>query len=269
MTKKIIGLAIVIAILLNGALVAQRVPGRTSTSPNSSATDDNYTHVVAASYDGTTGTPATQIFVIPNGMTQHQLTWSTPPTVTGLTITFSGSVGGNFTQIGTSTALNGTITGTGTYTQIKVAYTNYVGSGFVNSDYFGATSIVPSPSNSQAITLPLDTPCYVQGGTGTLNNTTNHANCKASSAVFKGVRATNTTGSDAYVRLYNLATDVTCSSATGFVETIAIGTGGTMNVDLLSNFAYSTGLAYCVTGGGSSTDNTPPPAGVYITLAYD
>lgn len=132
----------------------------------------------------------------------------------------------------------------------------------------GGTSSIPNPL---PVIGPTDTPCYVQGGTGTLNNTTNHANCKATAAIFKGVRAINTTGTLAYVRTYNLATDATCSSATGFVESIPVpaSTTGAGVIDVLSNFAYSTGLAYCVTGGSSSTDNTAPPAGVMITLSFD
>jgi hypothetical protein len=113
------------------------------------------------------------------------------------------------------------------------------------------------------------TACYVQGGTGTTAST-NAANCKASAGNFYGVRAVNTTATFAYLRLYNLATAPTCSSATGFVETIPIPANAT-GAGIVSMpafpFNYTTGIAYCVTGGATSTDNTNSPAGVFITLA--
>jgi hypothetical protein len=50
--------------------------------------------------------------------------------------------------------------------------------------------------------------------------TTNATNCKASQASVWGVRLVNTTTTIYYLRLYNLAAAPTCSSATGFMETI-------------------------------------------------
>jgi hypothetical protein len=111
--------------------------------------------------------------------------------------------------------------------------------------------------------------CYVKAGTGTLADTTNHANCKASAGNLYGVRAVNTSATIAYLRLYNLATDATCTSATGFVESIPIPALATAYalVDTGSvPIGYAVGIAYCVTGAGASTDNSAPPAGVYITL---
>ena len=38
--------------------------------------------------------------------------------------------------------------------------------------------------------------------------------------------------------------------------------------DMRSGEAFSTGLAFCVTGGGTSTDNTNAAVGVFISLLY-
>lgn len=107
------------------------------------------------------------------------------------------------------------------------------------------------------------TPCYI-----VTTASTNAANCKASAGNFSRIRAINTTATLAYLRLYNSSGTPTCSSATGFVESIPIPANsagaGLATVDFPIN--YSTGIAYCVTGGGSSTDNTNAPAGVYIAL---
>ena len=112
------------------------------------------------------------------------------------------------------------------------------------------------------------TPCYVQSGTGTTAST-NAANCKASAGNFFGVRAINTSASLAYLRMYNSSGTPTCSSATGFIESIPIPASTTgAGIVSMSMFpiAYTTGIAYCVTGGGANTDNTNAPAGVFITL---
>lgn len=114
-------------------------------------------------------------------------------------------------------------------------------------------------------------PCYIKSGTGTTNDMTNHANCKASAGTFFGARAINTTGTIAYLRMYNLASDPTCSSATGFVESLPIpaNTTGAGFIDIFSAFAYTTGISYCVTANGANNDNNAPVAGVYITIGYN
>lgn len=104
---------------------------------------------------------------------------------------------------------------------------------------------------------------------------TNAGTGKASAGNFYGVvRAINTTTTIAYLRLYDLAANPTCSSATGFIESIPIppaaaagGAGGIAVPEILPT-QYATGIAYCVTGGGTSTDNTSAPAGIYIKFVY-
>lgn len=112
------------------------------------------------------------------------------------------------------------------------------------------------------------TPCYLTSAAST-----NATLCKAAPARLMNVKVLNTTSTVYYLRLYNLATAPTCSSATGFVETIPIGhnsgnVGGTVFINGASGEFYSTGLGFCITGGGSSTDNTNAGTGLYLTLDY-
>lgn len=112
-------------------------------------------------------------------------------------------------------------------------------------------------------------PCYI-----TSAGSTNATSCKASTAHLLGYDLINTTTTIYYLRLYNLAAAPTCSSSTGFVRTIPIppasasgGAGGVAR-SLPNGEVYGTGLAFCLTGGGSSTDNTNAATGVYVNLDY-
>ena len=85
------------------------------------------------------------------------------------------------------------------------------------------------------------------------------------------IRAVNTTATLAYLRLYNLTTDPTCSSATGFIESIPIpasATGAGFIDPGPLGVAYTTGIGYCVTGGSGNTDNSAPVAGVFVSIFY-
>lgn len=101
--------------------------------------------------------------------------------------------------------------------------------------------------------------------------TTNATSVKASAGTLYDVSVVNTTATLYYLRLYNLATAPTCSSATGFVETIPVP-ASTSGAGIAKSFPigrdYSAGIAYCLTGGGSSTDNTAAATGVYVSLGY-
>jgi hypothetical protein len=100
---------------------------------------------------------------------------------------------------------------------------------------------------------------------------TNATNCKASAGNFYGFRVVNTTATLYYLRMYNLASAPTCSSATGWVESIPIpaSTSGAGIVAInLHGENYTTGISYCFTGGASSTDNTNAATGVYGRLFY-
>lgn len=112
------------------------------------------------------------------------------------------------------------------------------------------------------------TPCYITSAAST-----NATNCRATPGRLMSGRIINTTSTIYYLRLYNLAAAPTCSSATGFVETIVVGHssgagGGTVFFNGPSGDAYSAGIGFCLTGGGSSTDNTNAATGVYVKLSH-
>lgn len=121
------------------------------------------------------------------------------------------------------------------------------------------TSPIPSTSGGTSV-------CYITSAAST-----NATNCKASAGQLYGFDLVNTTATVYYLRLYNLATSPTCSSATGFVRTIPIPaatTGAGIARSIPVGEAYGTGLGFCLTGGGSSTDNTNAATGVYVSLNY-
>lgn len=101
---------------------------------------------------------------------------------------------------------------------------------------------------------------------------TNATSCKASAGNLYGFDLINTTTTLYYLRLYNLAAAPTCSSATGFIRSIPIppasaaGQASGTNRQFVIPVHYATGIAYCLTGGGASTDNTNAATGVYGAL---
>jgi len=100
---------------------------------------------------------------------------------------------------------------------------------------------------------------------------TNATNCKAFAGNVYGFRFVNTTATIYYLRMYNLAAAPTCSSATGFVESIPIPAstsgGGIVSIEPMGE-GYSTGIGFCLTGGSSSTDNTNAGTGVFGSILY-
>lgn len=113
-------------------------------------------------------------------------------------------------------------------------------------------------------------------GTSTLHYatsaaSTNATNIKASAGTVSVISIVNTTATLYYLRMYNLASAPTCSSATGFVNTIPVPastSGAGIVIPIAVPHAYTTGIGYCLTGGGSSTDNTNAATGVYINIWY-
>lgn len=100
---------------------------------------------------------------------------------------------------------------------------------------------------------------------------TNSTNVKASAGNLYSIIAVNTTATLYYLRLYNASSAPTCSSATNFVNTIPIPaatTGAGIVAPMHVGQAFATGISYCLTGGGSSTDNTNAATGVYVTMIY-
>jgi len=99
--------------------------------------------------------------------------------------------------------------------------------------------------------------------------TTNATNVVAAPANVYHYSLSNTTATVYYLRMYNLAVAPTCSSATGFVETIMIPSstaGAGRERSQPNGQAFSVGVGYCITGGPTSTDNTAAAVGVQVTL---
>lgn len=130
-----------------------------------------------------------------------------------------------------------------------------------------ANSYILASGSATATTTAGTATCYF---TSAASN--NAQFCKASAGNLYEIHVTNTTTTNYFLRLYNATSAPTCSSATGFVETVpALGAAANGGVNGRINTppqAFSTGIAFCLTGGGSSTDNTNAATGVYITLLY-
>lgn len=101
---------------------------------------------------------------------------------------------------------------------------------------------------------------------------TNSTSVKGSAGNLYGISIINTTSTLYYLRMYNSSSAPTCSSATGFIESIPAphntGNGGGISRSWATPQGYTTGIGFCLTGGGSSTDNTNAATGVYITVLY-
>jgi len=123
------------------------------------------------------------------------------------------------------------------------------------------------PQQKSTVQMIQATGCYLVSAAST-----NATNCKAAPGTFFGVRAINTTATLYYLRMYNLAAAPTCSSATGFIESIPVPAStsgaGLMAVSPIGIY-YSAGISFCFTGGSGSTDNTNAATGVFAALYYD
>jgi uncharacterized cupin superfamily protein len=184
-----------------------------------------------------------------------------------------GRLQNNVAQINGVTPLMGNgVTGTGS-PRVTIASDNTAFT--VNAAESGTWTVQPGNTANTTAWLVQPVPgttngastCVVQSAAST-----NSTNCKGSAGLLYGVEVLNTTSTLYYLRLYNASSAPTCSSATGFIRTIPIphGTGAGAGV---ANFytvgeTYGTGLGFCLTGGGSSTDNTNAATGVYVTLHY-
>ncbi len=104
---------------------------------------------------------------------------------------------------------------------------------------------------------------------------TNSTSVKGSAGTLVGMNLINTTTTIYYLRMYNASSAPTCSSATNFVRTwpippaAASGQAGGIAASLpVQGVAFSTGIAFCLTGGPTSTDNTNAATGVFVNLDY-
>jgi hypothetical protein len=195
-----------------------------------------------------------------------------------LKVLINGAIAAGGNTIGTVNI--GTFPGTGTEDAAETAGGTLIMQGSVRRDVL-ASSANTSGDNATVNTNSLGavftqatagpsggaTPCYIPSAAST-----NSTNCKASAGTLYTVSAVNTTATLYYLRLYNSSSAPTCSSATGFIETIPIPastTGAGVVRDVSVGEAFGTGLGFCLTGGGSSTDNTNAATGVYLTLLYN
>lgn len=132
-----------------------------------------------------------------------------------------------------------------------------------------ANSYVISPNAATATAAAAASVCNILSAAS--NNTTN---CKNAAGNLYGFEFWNTTTTVYYLRLYNLSTSPTCSSATGFIRSIPIPpaasaglVGGAVN-NYVVPVNFSTGIGYCITGGSSSTDNTNAAVGIFGEIRY-
>jgi hypothetical protein len=139
----------------------------------------------------------------------------------------------------------------------------------VSADDDGATALC-NLFGSQATFLTANAYGGADGCDLISTASTNATNCKAQAATLYDLSGVNTTATLAYLRIYNLATSPTCSSAVGFVASFPIpasASGAALVRPFVMGRVFTTGIAWCITGGGSSTDNTNAPAGVYVTVS--
>lgn len=178
----------------------------------------------------------------------------------------------NVAQInGVTTLMGNGVTGTGSQ-RVTIASDNTAFS--VNAVESGTWTVQPGNTANTTPWLVQTVPGTTNGGsTCNLQSaaTTNATNCKASAGTLYGYEIVNTTATIYYLRLYNSASAPTCSSATGFIRSIPIpasSAGAGVERDMSVGESYGTGLGFCLTGGGSSTDNTSAATGLYISLLY-
>jgi len=203
---------------------------------------------------GTAGTPSADVITIQGvtSMTAVKVDGSAVTQPVSGTVTANAGTGTfavNVSQInGTTPSMGNGASGTGVQ-RVTIA-----------NDSTGVVQMVPGTTGGTST-------CYLSSAAST-----NSTNCKASAGQVYGFQVINTTSSIYYLRMYNSASAPTCSSATGFVRTIPIphasGAGSGVGFSQTVGSAYGTGIGFCLTGGGSSTDNTNAATGVYISILY-
>lgn len=121
-------------------------------------------------------------------------------------------------------------------------------------------------------TLGGATAYHLAGGTAASTNATL---ISTGAHTLLGGMVVNTTTTLGYLRFYDLAIAPTPSSATGALWSIPIpaSVAGAPGAGILITpgtygLSFTNGLGFCFTGGGSDTDNTNGPAGVFISLSY-
>lgn len=167
-------------------------------------------------------------------------------------VSVSGTVAFNQTQVGGNSVSTGNGTAGAGVQRVTVASDN--------------TAFQTIPVATADTTNGLST-CYLSSAAST-----NSTNCKSSAGNVYVIHVTNTTTTNYFLRLYDASSAPTCSSSTGFVETIpalgAAANGGINGRSMSVPDKFSNGIGFCLTGGGSSTDNTNAATGVFVTIKY-
>lgn len=123
----------------------------------------------------------------------------------------------------------------------------------------------------QAATSGGCTPYHLSGGTAA---TTNSTNIKSTAGNLCDITPINTTTTIYYLKIYDSSAAPTCSSATNIKHVYPIppaaSTGAASGIErsLALGESYANGIGFCVTGGGTDTDNTSAATGVYIEASF-
>ncbi len=189
------------------------------------------------------------------------------------TVSAGGALSVNLAQVGGNTISTGNgVTNTGS-PRVTIASDNTAFS--VNAIESGTWTVQPGNTANSTAWLFQPVPGTTNGASTCVLQSaasTNATNCKNAAGLLYGVELINTTSTIYYLRLYKLSSSPKCSSATGFIRTIPIPHGTGAGAGLSSFYTvgetYGTGIGFCLTGGGSSTDNTNAATGVYLTVFY-
>ena len=118
---------IIVAVLLSLMTAA--------TAQKSQSVDQNGLHVQFATY----ASQASFVFPIVNGATRHSVTLAHAGPITSVLTTVEAGNANGYVVIGQSSLLSDTVSWSGAFTRCKITYSNFVGSGSLDGDYYGQT----------------------------------------------------------------------------------------------------------------------------------
>lgn len=180
------------------------------------------------------------------------------------TINANQFIGG--TAVSSSTVLGHVVADTGSTTAVTQATASNLNAVVQPGNTANTTPWLVAPG-TEATTANSGLTSYLTSAAST-----NSTSVKGSAGNVYGISLINTTTTNYFLRMYNSSSAPTCSSATGFIETIpalgAAANGGGISRPWTVAQGYTTGIGFCLTGGGSSTDNTNAATGVYVTILY-
>lgn len=114
-------------------------------------------------------------------------------------------------------------------------------------------------------------PYHLNGGSAASTNATN---VKAKQGVVYSITLINVGATIGYFRFYDTASAPTPSSATNAGVSIPVpATSGSSGAGVTVNFTDKgmqmlNGISFAITGGGTDTDNTNAPTGIYVSMLY-